>query len=55
MKQKLNKRERDSLKAAKVVIDRIIKSGSMDRADTEALSKVGASVLFTAKAFDYVR
>jgi len=54
MKQKLNERELDSLKKAKIVIDSILKTNSMDKNDIEKLSNVGASILFAAKAFDYI-
>lgn len=55
MKQKLNEREVNSIKKAKRVIDRILKTQTMDKKDVEALSNAGASILFTAKAFDFIR
>ena len=54
MKQRLNKRELDSLKKAKLVIDAILKAKAMDSDDREKLSNAGSGVLFTAAAFDYV-
>ena len=55
MKQKLNEKELDSLRKAKRIINKILKTKSMNKEDAELLSNAGASILFAAKVFDFIR
>ena len=52
IERKLNKRELDSLKKAKIIIDKILAANSMNKNDTKKLSIAGESISFAAKAFD---